>query len=570
MKSIWKYLLLILIIFALASATFVAYNLVLEYIKEKYSPNEEVVQYYSDDYTDLVINFEHIDLEKPVKIINGEILIRYEIIKEHIDPYIYKDEEHAKVIITTKDKVVWLTENSLIAEINKKDMQLDTASQKLDGYLYVPVKAFAKMWNINIKYIKDYDVVIVESYRNFDHTAITNIADATIRQGASIKEPIYIADFPQNEILYVSSVLGDWTSVMTTNGVVGYVESKYLDSSITAKEVIVQYEPKALYLPDYVVLSWHYVHSSSVTAVPYYADVNVISPTFFTVSDEKGTISSTASLTYVQNAHKRGYTVWPLINNIFAQREQIGYVLADSEARRYVIDQILTYAYIYGFDGINVDFENLYITDKENLVQFMRELVPLAHEMQLGVSIDVGIPGGSEGYSLCYDHKELSKVADYVMVMTYDQYWSSHEKGGSQAQLSWVEVNIQKTLNLIPADKLVIGIPAYTRLWKTDELGKVTLDKTLTADQVVLLVESKQLTPIWEQERDGFISGQYYLEYKENGNLYRAWIEDDSSARLKAQLASKYKLRGVCIWMMSQTNKSVWEAILEGFNSQTD
>jgi spore germination protein YaaH len=125
-------------------------------------------------------------------------------------------------------------------------------------------------------------------------------------------------------------------------------------------------------------------------------------------------------------------------------------------------------------------------------------------------------------------------------------------------------------LELISNDKLVLGIPAYTRLWKTDSTGKVVLDKTLTADQVVKLIEAKQLTPVWEEERDGFISGQYYIEYKEGENLYRAWIEDDASARLKAALAAKYKLRGVCIWMMSQTNKTVWEAILEGFNTDTD
>lgn len=570
MKSLWKYLILILIIFALASGAIFAYNTVLKYVKDKYSPNEDIVEYYCDEYTDLVIDFKRIELEKPVKIVNNEILIRYEIIKEHIDPHIYYDEARGKVIITTADKVIWLTENSLVAEINKKELLLDTASQQFDGILYVPVRAFSNMWQINVKYLKDNDIVIVESYRNFDYTATLNIADAAIRQGASIKQPIYIASFPQNQVLYISSVIGEWTSVMTANGVIGYVESKYLNTNIASKEVIVQYEQKKLYLPDHVILSWHYVHTSTVTNVPYYADVNVISPTFFTVVDEIGTISSSASLKYVQNAHDRGYTVWPLVNNIFAQREQIGQVLADSEARRYVIDQLLTYAFIYEFDGINVDFENLYITDKENLVQFIRELVPLAHEMNLAVSIDVGIPGGSEGYSLCYDHLELGKAADYVMVMTYDQFWSSHQSGGSQAQLSWVEVNVKRTLKLIPADKLVIGIPAYTRLWKTDETGKVTLHRTLTANQVLELVESKQLTPIWEQEREGFISGQYYLEYKENKEIYRAWIEDDSSARLKAQLASKYKLKGVCVWMMSQTNKPVWEAILEGFHSTVD
>ncbi|HQM95463.1 MAG: glycosyl hydrolase family 18 protein [Clostridia bacterium] len=570
MKRLWKYVILIFVLAVFTAATLIAYDAILGYIEKKYSPNQQMEEYYTEGYTDLVINFEKTDYEYPVRIVNGEILVRYEVIKEYIDPFIYYDETRAKVIITTNDKVIYITENSLIAELNKKDLHLDTASVRYDGFLYVPISPFEYIWNINSKYIEQKDIVIIESYRNHDYTATVNISDAQIRKGPSIKEPIYVSNVPMNQILYVSKVIGEWACVMTNEGIIGYIETKYLDTEVSAKEIIIKYEQKKLYLPDYVVLSWHYVHSSAVTAVPYYADVNVISPTFFTVIDEKGTVSSSASLKYVENAKKRGYTVWPLINNIFANRGQISAVLADSDARRHVIDQILAYAYIYKFDGINVDFENLYLSDKDNLTQFIRELVPLAHQMNLAVSIDVGIPGGSEGYSLCYDHKELGKAADYVMVMTYDQFWSSHESGGSQAQLSWVEANLIKTLELISNDKLVLGIPAYTRLWKTDSTGKVVLDKTLTADQVVKLIEEKQLTPVWEEERDGFISGQYYIEYKEGENLYRAWIEDDASARLKAALAAKYKLRGVCIWMMSQTNKTVWEAILEGFNTDTD
>lgn len=570
MRNLWKYFILTLIILILVSAALYAYSVIFEYIKDKYSPNENIEQYFSDEQTDLIVNFSRSEFDKPVRIINGEILVRYEVIKEYIDPNIYYDEDRGKIIITTSDKVFRLTENSLIAQINKNEMNLDTASQRFDGYLYVPISAFMELWNINAKYISQYDTVIIESYKSYDYTAVVNIPDAVIRKGPSIKEPIYIKDFPQDQMLYVKEVQGEWTIVMTANGVVGFIETKFLNTDFQSKQVVIKYEPKKLFIPDHVVLTWHYVHSSLVTSVPYYADVNVISPTFFTVIDEKGSIASSASLKYMENAHKRGYTVWPLINNVFSNRDQISAVLADSEARKYVIEQILTYAYIYKFDGINVDFENLYLSDKDNLTQFIRELVPLAHEMNLAVSIDVGIPGGSEGYSLCYDHYELGKVADFVMVMTYDQYWSSHESGGSQAQLSWVETNLLATLKLIPSDKLVLGIPAYTRLWKTDNDGKVTLSRTLTADQVVEIVESKQLSPIWEEERDGFISGQYYIEYWENGELYRAWIEDDASARLKAQLASKYDLRGVCIWMMSQTNKTVWEAILEGFHSEID
>ena len=318
MRNLWKYFILTLIILILVSAALYAYSVIFEYIKDKYSPNENIEQYFSDDQTDLIVNFSRSEFDKPVRIINGEILVRYEVIKEYIDPNIYYDEDRGKIIITTSDKVFRLTENSLIAQINKNEMNLDTASQRFDGYLYVPISAFMELWNINAKYISQYDTVIIESYKSYDYTAVVNIPDAVIRKGPSIKEPIYIKDFPQDQMLYVKEVQGEWTIVMTANGVVGFIETKFLNTDFQSKQIVIKYEPKKLFIPDHVVLTWHYVHSSLVTSVPYYADVNVISPTFFTVIDEKGSIASSASLKYMENAHKRGYTVWPLINNVFS------------------------------------------------------------------------------------------------------------------------------------------------------------------------------------------------------------------------------------------------------------
>ncbi len=547
-----------------------AYKHIVNYIKDKYSPNEEMLTFFSDDQTDMIFDFAKVEYDQPVKIVNGHILMRYEVIKEFIDPHIYYDKYRNKVIITTQDKVFKLTNESLEARLNKKDIHLDASSREIDGYLYVPIKTFLNIWQIHVQYLEENDVLIVEKYRSYQHTAQVNNPDSVIRKGPSIKEGIYLKNVPQDQLLYVSKTEGDWLVVMTKEGLIGYIEASNVNTRFEEKEVVIKTEDKKLFLPESVVLAWDYVHTSLVTRVPYYKDINVVSPTFFTVVDAEGSLASSASIQYVENAHKRGYKVWPLINNNFANKDIISAVLADSKAREKVIDQLLAYAYICGFDGINVDFENLYLSDKDNLTQFIRELVPLAHEMNLAVSIDVGIPGGSEAYSLCYDHEELGKAADYVMVMTYDQYWAGHTSGGSQAQLSWVEINLKKTLELIKPEKLVLGIPAYTRLWRTDTSGKVSLHATLTANGVLNLLEEKQLTPSWEEYRDGYISGQNYIEYNEKGEIFRAWIEDEMSAELKAQLGAKYKLAGVCVWMMEQTNRAVWEAIADGFYSYQD
>ncbi|MFA7672743.1 MAG: glycosyl hydrolase family 18 protein [Clostridia bacterium] len=570
MKNIWKYILLILAISAISLGVYMLTMTVVGNITERYSPNETVTDFFNDEYIDLNINYEHIGLDEPVVMDGDEILLRYDIIKEYIDPSIYYDTERKKVIITTDTQVIKLYDNDENITINDEVLKLDTASRWINDKLYVPINAFMGIWGINAKYLSGTDVMIIEANRNYDYTATVNVSDAVIREDASIKSAIYKKNVAASDLLYVSQVLGEWTKVMTKEGIIGYIETRYLNTVITQKEVVVIVKEQEMKLLDSVVLSWQHVYTGNNKTVNYYSDINVVSPTFFTVNSDDGNVYSCASYTYVQNAHEMGYEVWPLMNNVFTNREQIGTVLRDSDAREHVIKQLLAYASLYGFDGINVDFENLYLTDKENLVQFMRELVPYAHAANLCVSIDVGIPGGSEGYSLCYDHEKLGQIVDYVMVMTYDQYWSTHATGGSQAQLSWVEVNLKRTLKLVPSEKLILGIPAYTRLWKTDEEGKVTLDKTLTANGVIELVKEKNLVPIWETEHEGFISGQYYIEYEEEGFIYRAWIEDENSARVKAELAQKYDLRGVCIWMMSQTNKAVWEAICEGLYTMDD
>ncbi len=221
--------------------------------------------------------------------------------------------------------------------------------------------------------------------------------------------------------------------------------------------------------------------------------------------------------------------------------------------------QLLIYASLYNLDGINIDFENIYKEDKDALTQFVRELTPLLKEQGLIVSIDVTIPDGSDTWSKCYDRKALGEIVDYVMLMTYDQHWATSPVAGSVAQITWVEKNLVKVLDMVPREKLLLGLPFYTRLWEeTTVLGlkKVTNPKVLSMDAARKLVNDNNVEIMWDEK-----SGQFYAEYKNDGKTYKVWLEDENSINLKSSLVLKYKLAGACAWRRGDESPVIWEVL---------
>jgi len=218
-----------------------------------------------------------------------------------------------------------------------------------------------------------------------------------------------------------------------------------------------------------------------------------------------------------------------------------------------VIKQILAYASLYKLDGINLDFENIYLKDKDAYTQFVREITPLLREQGLVVSVAVGVPGGSETWSLSHDRKALGETVDYVCVMTYDQNWPNM---GSSAQLDWVEDRLVATLREVPPEKLLLGIPLYTRIWSEEVVdGKVNISylAALTIDGAWKRVEENDATVVWNP-----IHGQYHATYEKDGKTMKMWIEDADAVNYKTSLIHKYNLAGACVWAANFANESVW------------
>ena len=284
------------------------------------------------------------------------------------------------------------------------------------------------------------------------------------------------------------------------------------------------------------------------------AGLTVISPTWFAVTDARGTVASKADWKYVQDAHDKGYKVWALISNSF-DPDMTKVFLADESAQDRAVRQLLMYTALYYLDGINVDFENVYDDDKDRLTAFVARLADKLKEQHVVLSIDATVPSGVPMWSNCYDRAALAKIVDYFMVMTYDEHWRSSPVAGSVASIGWVERGIISTLQYVPKEKLLMGVPFYTREWRESGNGRVRASTMWMAD-VENKVARYGLTPKWLDE-----AGQHYIEYGDDNYRYKVWIEDGKSLGLKVDLAKKYELAGVAAWRKGFEKPGIWEAV---------
>lgn len=283
--------------------------------------------------------------------------------------------------------------------------------------------------------------------------------------------------------------------------------------------------------------------------------LNVISPTWFALADESGTAANRGSVAYVKAANQKGYRVWALVSNGF-NKDRTRKFFTNAAAQNLFIARLLAYARIYGFDGINVDFESVDNADAARLTAFVKKLTAAARTMGLTMSIDVMVP---TKWSTCYERKALSQIVDYVAVMTYDEHWRTSPKAGSTASLPWVQRGLVNTLAQVPANKLLLGIPFYTREWEESRnaKGKVSVkSKTMamaSADERILQTGAAKT---WLGG-----TGQHYFQYVSGDKTYKVWMEDENSIKLRMDLVKKHNLAGAAFWRKGFERPEVWEEI---------
>jgi len=347
--------------------------------------------------------------------------------------------------------------------------------------------------------------------------------------------------------------------VYSQNGFIGYVDT----SDISSIEPAPTNENLGLANDeDDIVLIWEAVYSGKVQTdvIPELGNVNVISPTWYTLNSASGDITSKADLNYMNWAESQGYTMWVLVSNQF-DPELTHQFLYNTDSRALFIESIILEAKKYAYDGINVDFENIYLDDKDALTHFINELTWEAHKNNLIVSMDVTVMGGSDQWSKCYDRETLGKIVDYLIIMTYDEYWASSPVSGPVASYDWVNEKIRQILEIVPKEKVIMGIPLYSRVWyetiSKDQINKMDVtSKSISMTTQNRVVTEKNLTPLWS-DKDRL----YYVSYLEDDIVKKIWIETPETIAEKINLAVELNLAGYAYWRRGLETENFWEEL---------
>lgn len=510
--------------------------------------------------TNLIINNSNAtsSLKNNVYIKDGVVYVSKPDIYNFFDNTIIYDEKYNQVVTTSSTKIASLPIDSKQIQVNSSNTTIKAGAIILDEVAYVPISELDEVYNIKTTYVESEDLVYIDSLDREQQTA-------TLKKDSSIKyKPTIIsatlAKAKQGDTLTIANrsdypVPNGWTRVRTENGTLGYIQTGKLNEFKTIRE---KAEEKAK-IEGPISLAWDYYseYVSAPTRTGKIIGVNVVSPSFFYMTKYSTTNVyenvGNEGIAYVNWAHGNGYQVWPMLTN--SNMNETSKMLSDYKSRETVINQIIKYIKQYNLDGINIDFEGMYEADKDNFSRLLIEIRPRLNEIGAVLSVDVTAPDGAPEWSLCYDRYTIGKVADYVMFMAYDQYGVSATKAGTTAGHNWVEANVKKFLGQeeVKAEKIILGIPFYTRVWK--EINGNVISSVVNIGNVNNLIPSNA-TKTWNEDLQ-----QYYVEYKKGGATYKIWVEDEKSIEAKLDLVSKYNLGGAAYWEYDRATNSIWNLI---------
>ncbi|QCJ42761.1 peptidoglycan hydrolase [Bacillus sp. S3] len=504
-------------------------------------------------------------------IIEGNTLfVPLSFLKTNIDHSIVHDQKSNSVIITTRDKVVQMPTDSLTYYVNQKEVPLQLSPViTRNGEIFIALEPILSFYPIQFKTVPDSNAVWIQ--RDGDKYENGRLTDKDInkeklrlRTEASWRSP-YTAEMAKGESITIEGEKGDFFLVRKVNGISGYIKKEYVHKEERV-QISIKRQSSAFQMPKIdgpVQLTWEAVYSKNPDSskIPTLEGVNVVSPTWFSLAANDGSVKNLASLEYSEWAHAKGYQVWGVFSNSFDP--VLTYeAFKDFETRQAIIRQLLHFSQMYQLQGINFDIENVNQADGPLVTQFMREAAPYLHEAGLIVSMDITFSAGeNNNWSSFYERPKLAEIVDYLIVMAYDEHTGSSSDAGSVASLPWVERNLKNLLTEVPNGKLILGVPLYARLWKeqtnTDGTVEVTA-QALSMDKVKAWLTEKGLQPKYDEE-----SGQNYAEYAaaDENAIYKIWIEDELSLKKRADLAETYDLAGIGTWSRLFGDSTAWTAL---------
>ena len=496
-------------------------------------------------------------LEEQAVLIGGEPYAAYTYVESQLNSCFYWDEETKGILLTTSGGVQTLLPGD--AAVAKTPGGQSAVQQESDGTVYISLDVVKEYTDLDYAYYSDPNRVVIRNEWDGVEQATVQSDTAQVRQKGGIKSLI-LADVQKGDTLLYLENLDNWCKVMTADGYTGYIRTEDISEPEAIEARTAKKDSYERITRDHKInLVWH--QSTSTESNDAMAEmtaemtgVNVISPTWFSVTDGTGTISSLASADYVKLTHDAGREVWGLIDN-FNEAFDETTDLAYASVRSRIIEQLLAEAASCGMDGINVDFENLKEAGIPHYLQFLRELTSAAHAQNLVVSVDTPVP---QAYTMYYQRGEQARFVDYMIVMAYDEHFAGSEEAGSVSSLPFVQQAVEEMTRVMPADQVICGIPFYTRVW-TEKFGQSAItSEVLGMDGAKNYAKENQMTETWDASL-----GQNVATVETSDARYTIWMEDEQSMEEKLKVIQSADLAGVAEWKLGFERADVWSLISE-------
>lgn len=557
------------------------------FVWKRYSPSKEQAdlnKYYGiKQEGQLAITVNNEVVEPNGRIIDGKAYVQYETVRDHISSRFYWDAKENKLLYT-------LPKDMVTVEVGSKDYQVSKDKKSED---YVILKTEGSTAYIALDFIKQYAGIEYEVYDNPSRVMIvsewgeTTVAtvkkDTQVRYRGGVKSPI-LTELKKKDEVTVLENEDNWKKVRTKDGFIGYVKKSALKKE-EKKVVDTDFEEPDFtgIKKDYTInMVWHNVTNSTANStvlekIAVTKGLTTIAPTWYHVKDTEGNLESISSAEYVNYAHQSNIEVWATIRDFdggISSNEESLALLSSTSSRENLVNQLIAEALQTGIDGINVDFEKISQECGEHYIQFIRELSVRCRQNGLVLSVDNYVP---KGYNMQYNRKEQGVMADYVVIMGYDEHFGGSPEAGSVSSYNFVKEGIEETLKEVPAEKVISGIPFFTRLWeetpKTEEelakdAGTEAAEYTMKVSSDALGMSSAEAKVseagaelTWDEE-----TKQDFATWESGGATYKIWLENEKSLEPKLKLMKEHKLAGTAAWALGQEKAEIWDLILKYVN----
>ena len=514
---------------------------------------------------------EHTDLEKYIGVKDNQIAIYLNDVKED------KDKNDKKIYGICEKEACYIPLSYVKSKLNNrfyhaKDINkiiyclvnevLTFGETDIHQVGNVPYVLMKEEPYLLINYVKDYTNIRFDQYLDSENKRIYIYTDwdkeiyAYLSSNESAREKggnksSIVTNCKKGEEVKILLKMTKWSKVKTSNGFIGYVRNTKLkkENQRIPHSTFIEEKKVRLGLNKKVVLGFHHVLSNYASnrladLLSNAKNMNVIAPTWYTIRNDEGDIRSIANADYSLYCHNKGLAVWGVFDNFNLGKFDNKKIFSSAITRKKMIEKLLREVEVANLDGLNLDMENLTSEDGEDYIQFVRELSVELSKINKTLSVDTYVP---YSFNRHYDLKELNDFCDYVLIMCYDEHYAGSKETGSVSSLSFVKTGLEKTLEQVDREKILAGLPFYTRIWVTDTDGSIT-SAALDSDTAEKNSIAKGITFAFDEA-----TGQNYgYTINAAGQKIECWLEDSTSLTKKMEIVNQLNIGGVGIWKLTQ------------------